>query len=168
MHVSRFIMTRCEDSLWYFCYGSNMASSTFIKKRQINPLRSEVAMIKDHVLSFSVLQMPYSEPAMAGIRRRTPNDDRNDVPHVIGVAYQLRKADWARIIATEGGGIAYTAAQMAATLIGIGHEPPIPVLVWTLVPTIPHSLERLPSARYMVRPTTAIKAQPACCRGFQL
>ncbi|KAK8931504.1 Gamma-glutamyl cyclotransferase gliK [Metarhizium anisopliae] len=145
-----------------------MASSTFIKKRQINPLRSEVAMIKDHVLSFSVLQMPYSEPAMAGIRRRTPNDDRNDVPHVIGVAYQLRKADWARIIATEGGGIAYTAAQMAATLIGIGHEPPIPVLVWTLVPTIPHSLERLPSARYMVRPTTTIKAQPACCRGFQL
>jgi hypothetical protein len=158
--VSADNMDRRNVPLWYFCYGSNMAQSVFTKKRRINPLCTKVATIKDYVLAFNVLQMPYSEPGMAGIRRRTSDDDTKGTPSVVGVVYQLCESDLARVIATEGGGIAYTVIEVEAVLIE--DDSPHPILVWTLVPRMPHPVERLPSSRYMVGLTSRYKATHFC------
>lgn len=82
---------------WYFAYGANMASSVFVVKRKIQPLRTEVALIKSHSLCFNIKGVPYSEPALAGLRERTSQD----LP-VVGVAYFLTQDDFTRVVASEG------------------------------------------------------------------
>lgn len=84
---------------WYFAYGANMASTVFTSQRNIQPLDTKVARVESHVLAFNVLSMPYSEPAMAGIRQRQERDG-NGALH--GVAYLLSGADFARMVASEG------------------------------------------------------------------
>lgn len=82
---------------WYLAYGANMLESVFVARRKISPLRQEVASIKSHSLCFNILGVPYSEPALGGLRERGPQD----VP-VVGIAYFLSQDDFARVIASEG------------------------------------------------------------------
>ncbi|OKL56489.1 hypothetical protein UA08_08299 [Talaromyces atroroseus] len=127
---------------WYFGYGSNMVSDVFTKRRQIQPLKSEVAVIESHTLCFDVMGVPYTDPAMGGIRLATAQD----VP-VYGVAYLLSPDDMRRVIITEGGGIAYKTAVLTATL----QRDSTRISVITLIARhqIASSYERMPSERYM-------------------
>lgn len=148
---------------WYFAYGSNMLSDVFITRRKIKPLRSEVAVIKTHTLCYNIMGVPYTDPAMGGLR---PAEEQ-DLP-VYGVAYLLSSEDMKQMVVSEGcansgvhisqiawralteyrGGIAYKIELLLATLQSDGSE----VNVYTLTGRhiIPRSYERLPSARYMV------------------
>ena len=74
-----------------------MVADVFIKRRKIQPLRSEVAVIEDYTLCFDVMGVPYTEPAMGGIRLAQPDD----VP-VYGVAYLLTPDDMRRVVVSEG------------------------------------------------------------------
>lgn len=86
-----------EFPQWYFAYGSNMVSDVFTKRRKIQPLESEVAMIESHTLCFDVMGVPYTDPAMGGIRLA----NIQEIP-VYGVAYLLTPDDMRRVIVSEG------------------------------------------------------------------
>ncbi|QYT03381.1 Gamma-glutamylcyclotransferase [Trichoderma simmonsii] len=131
-----------DDIHWYFAYGSNMLEEVFVKRRKIQPRKYEIAAINTHTLCFNVMGVPYTDPAMGGIRLR----EEQEIP-VYGVAYQLTSEDMRRVILTEGGGIAYNTATLTATLQRDGSS----ISVTTLVARhqVDRSWERLPSRRYM-------------------
>ncbi|KZF23918.1 hypothetical protein L228DRAFT_266292 [Xylona heveae TC161] len=132
------------DASWYFAYGSNMVSDVFVTRRKISPVRSEVACIKSHTLCFNIMGIPYSDPAMAGIRAI---EDEKEDKAVYGVAYLLSQEDLHRVVLTEGGGIAYDTAVLDGSLERDGS----PIRVTTLIGrhAIELSYERLPSERYL-------------------
>ncbi|UKZ55825.1 hypothetical protein TrVGV298_009649 [Trichoderma virens] len=76
---------------WYFAYGSNMLEDVFVKRRKIQPQKYEVAAINTHTLCFNVMGVPYTDPAMGGIRLK----GEQETP-VYGVAYQLTSEDMQR------------------------------------------------------------------------
>ncbi|KAJ5212194.1 uncharacterized protein N7498_003840 [Penicillium cinerascens] len=131
-----------DNQKWYFAYGSNMLSDVFIRRRKIQPLRSEVAVIKTHTLCFNIMGVPYTDPAMGGLR---PAEEQ-DLP-VYGVAYLLSSEDMRQMIVSEGGGIAYKTELLSATLQSDGSEVNVNTLMGRHI--IPRSYERLPSGRYM-------------------
>jgi hypothetical protein len=59
------------------------------------------------------LGVPYSEPAFAGLQPLV-----GECQPVHGVAYKIFNKDFVRIIATEGGGVAYTTLTANAVFIG--------------------------------------------------
>ncbi|RFU32844.1 hypothetical protein B7463_g3506, partial [Scytalidium lignicola] len=131
-----------DNPQWYFAYGSNMLSDVFVTRRKIQPLKFDIAAIQTHTLCFNVMGVPYTDPAMGGIRLIEPRD----VP-LYGIAYLLTPEDMRRVIITEGGGIAYKTETLMATLQNKG----LTVMVTTLVGRhrISRDWERLPSKRYM-------------------
>ena len=86
-----------DNQKWYFAYGSNMLSDVFITRRKIQPLRSEVAVVKTHTLCFNIMGVPYTDPAMGGLRPA----EQQDLP-VYGVAYLLSSNDMKQMIVSEG------------------------------------------------------------------
>ncbi|KAJ6101991.1 hypothetical protein N7486_004418 [Penicillium sp. IBT 16267x] len=86
-----------DNRQWYFAYGSNMVSDVFITRRKIQPIKSEVAMIEAHTLCFNIMGVPYTDPAMGGLRLA----EAHDLP-VYGVAYLLTSEDMRRVIICEG------------------------------------------------------------------
>jgi hypothetical protein len=89
-----------DDPHWYFAYGSNILSDVFVNRRKIQPLRCEVATIQTHTLCFNVMGVPYTDPAMGGLRL-IEGQDLQDLP-VYGIAYLLTPKDMRRVIITEG------------------------------------------------------------------
>jgi hypothetical protein len=89
-------MAEAEDPqhVWYFAYGSNMASSVLVRRRGVRPLSSERARLADHRLVFDLRGIPAVEPGFASIAP-SPGD------HVHGVLYRLTRADLARVDASE-------------------------------------------------------------------
>ncbi|OCK94727.1 uncharacterized protein K441DRAFT_610765 [Cenococcum geophilum 1.58] len=136
-----------ESGHWYFAYGSNMSASVFTTRRKIEPLQTEVACIKSHTLCFNIMGVPYSDPGMGGLRKIEDGEESAGIGPVFGVAYLLSRDNFGRVIASEGGGIAYKVVRLAATFQKDGSVVP----VYTLVGRheIDSSYERLPSARYM-------------------
>ncbi|KAH8172385.1 hypothetical protein LIA77_06640 [Sarocladium implicatum] len=159
-----------QDPVWYFAYGSNMAPSV-IARRGIKPLAARCAQIKTHVLVFDVFGVPYSEPAMAGIRLRPTG---HIGPAVCGVAYLLSGLDYARLKKSEGAGTGYRDVILEAEIMDSGRSfdqsqdwesrPPIDAAaalaaanapkdgslrVVTLMARYPFEPPRLPSRRYM-------------------
>ncbi|KAF5539132.1 membrane dipeptidase [Fusarium mexicanum] len=140
------------DMVWYFAYGSNMASTT-LKKRQLSPKDSRPVFVSTHVLCFDVFGVPYKEPAMAGIRERTPVDDAKATPPVHGMAYLLSREEYHRLIVSEGAGVAYVEMELIARTCSTGFTgraatcEEIPVR--TLMARFPFRPEALPSIRYM-------------------
>jgi hypothetical protein len=153
-------------SQWYFAYGSNLCASVFLQRRGINPLDSKVVRIDNHSLCFNVLFLPYSDPAMAGLRVRKWDEPRLDMP-VHGVAYLLKKHDFVKMIVSEGyvlkpnerytisnaddsAGVAYKILNVNAVELTNGSN----LAVTTLVARREFAFqeERQPSERYMVRP----------------
>ncbi|KAL4949381.1 hypothetical protein BDW69DRAFT_188379 [Aspergillus filifer] len=132
-----------ESPQWYFAYGSNMGANVFQKRRKINPLTAEAAVIATHTLCFNVMGVPYTDPAMGGIRLAKAGD----VP-VHGVAYLLTPDDMRRVIVSEGGGIAYTTGFLTATLQKDSSKVTVTALLARHHISIEH--ERLPSERYLV------------------
>ncbi|KAF5591253.1 microsomal dipeptidase precursor [Fusarium subglutinans] len=140
------------DMVWYFAYGSNMASTT-LKKRRLSPKDSRPVFVSTHVLCFDVFGVPYKEPAMAGIRERTPVDDTKATPPVHGMAYLLSRDEYHRLIVSEGAGVAYVEMELIARTCSTGFTgraatcEEIPVR--TLMARFPFRPEALPSIRYM-------------------
>ena len=152
---------RNPEGVWYFAYGSNMAS-TVMNRRGVTPLRAHNAIGPSHVLVFDVFGVPYSEPAMAGIARR-PYD--SDSPPVHGVAYLLAETDYTRILVSEGAGVGYREVGIQLRLLPLAAGPATephgdgPMIeARTLMARFPFQPNALPSARYLVGVT------PGRCR----
>lgn len=172
-----------DEPVWYFAYGSNMAPSV-VARRGLKPLAVRCAQIKTHVLVFDVFGVPYSEPAMAGIRPRPPG---HTGPAVCGVAYLLSGADYARLKVSEGAGTGYRDVVLEAEIMATdrfsdqekgdwdsrsdggataaANAPKNDSLrVLTLMARYPFDPPRLPSRRYMVRKLFSILVRSATGR----
>ncbi|KAF2729069.1 hypothetical protein EJ04DRAFT_516215, partial [Polyplosphaeria fusca] len=94
-------------TLWYFAYGSNMSSAKFTGSRGIVPLKSKLVRIPGWVLTMEIPGVPYAEPSFSAIRRREDSEAEQGQPDVAGVAYLITLAQYQKVVASEGGGIAY-------------------------------------------------------------
>ncbi|KAF2501661.1 hypothetical protein BU16DRAFT_431542, partial [Lophium mytilinum] len=132
---------------WYFAYGSNMSATVFKTTRKIQPLETKVACIKSHTLCFNIPGVPYTEPGMGGIRVVKADEKDAGFGPVYGVAYLLSDDEFGRVIASEGGGIAYKVTKAVATF----EEDNATATVYTLTGRhdLDASYDRLPSDRYM-------------------
>jgi hypothetical protein len=100
----------------YLGYGSNLAASTFKGSRGIKPLSAVNVLCPELKLTFDLPGMPYSEPCFANTALRDPEEDTEAASQkseltwtkgLVGVVYEVTPADYAHIIATEGGGASY-------------------------------------------------------------
>ncbi|KAL8995870.1 MAG: hypothetical protein Q9169_004478 [Polycauliona sp. 2 TL-2023] len=119
-----------QKTYLYLAYGSNLAAATFQGVRGIKPLAALNVVVPSLVLTFDLAGFPYSEPCFANTAYRSEppsppytntNDDSEKSPllppqshtdptwpkGLIGVVYEVTPADFAHIIATEGGGASY-------------------------------------------------------------
>ncbi|PNS17657.1 hypothetical protein CAC42_3052 [Sphaceloma murrayae] len=116
------------DTVLYLAYGSNLCDETFLGKRGIRPLSSINVVVPDLRLTFDLPGLPYTEPCFAnsatrshkgttltsyGARTAQVEQHHNDyhkdrwTKGLVGVVYEVTKADYRTIIATEGGGASY-------------------------------------------------------------
>jgi hypothetical protein len=95
----------------YLAYGSNLCNETFRGVRGIRPLSQVNVLVPSLRLTFDLPGIPYKEPCFANTALRTPDaqDYHKNRWHkgLVGVVYEVTLADYAHIIATEGGGSAY-------------------------------------------------------------
>jgi hypothetical protein len=113
--VRRNCATTSKDTVLYLAYGSNLCAETFKGARGIKPLSQLNVLVPELELTFDLPGIPYTEPCFANTRYRTqstPADSKDyhkDRWHkgLVGVVYEVTKADYATIIATEGGGSGY-------------------------------------------------------------
>ncbi|KXJ85041.1 hypothetical protein Micbo1qcDRAFT_169712 [Microdochium bolleyi] len=140
-------MSTAAKGEWYFAYGANMDEAVFVKRRQIKPLDAATARIDNYALCFNVAGVPYDDPGQGGVRKLTPSESGPDFEKhcVHGVAYLLGPGELARVVASEGGGIAYQLLHVEATLLKDGSK----ISVATLISRHNHRHERLPSKRYL-------------------
>jgi gliotoxin/aspirochlorine biosynthesis gamma-glutamylcyclotransferase len=97
--------------------------------------------------------LPYVEPAFASIEPMSAVHLDEKEQEVQGVAYLITRAQYAKVVASEGGDIAYTRAKLRAKplekdgvqLVG-GKE----FVVFTLINAIYKAHPGRPSRRYMV------------------
>lgn len=119
--------TNSTETVLYLAYGSNLSVETFRGKRGIHPISQINVLVPQLVATFDLPGVPYSEPCFANTRYIQPEVDAETgtsekhelLPHsldhhkdrwhkgLVGVVYEVTKADYARIIATEGGGAGY-------------------------------------------------------------
>ncbi|KAI9827612.1 MAG: hypothetical protein M1826_006274 [Phylliscum demangeonii] len=116
------------DTVLYLAYGSNLCAETFRGKRGIRPLAELNVVVPELRLTFDLPGLPYVEPCFANVDYRTPPPEREEgradeplLQHdrparfhkdrwtkgLVGVVYEVTMKDYAHIIATEGGGMAY-------------------------------------------------------------
>lgn len=102
----------------YLAYGSNLCNETFRGVRGIKPLSQVNVLVPSLRLTFDLAGIPYAEPCFANSARRIPDAPPSNPgePHyhkdrwqkgLVGVVYEVTLADYAHIIATEGGGASY-------------------------------------------------------------
>ncbi|OJI86878.1 hypothetical protein ASPTUDRAFT_27874 [Aspergillus tubingensis CBS 134.48] len=121
-----------DETVLYLAYGSNLCSETFLGRRGIKPLSQINVVVPDLWLTFDLPGIPYLEPCFAATRLRKPpaqekdnaldgnatteeasrllhkdDPDYNPSMPLVGVVYEVTLTDYARIIATEGGGRGY-------------------------------------------------------------
>lgn len=109
-----------KDTVLYLGYGSNLCAETFQGKRAIKPLSQVNVVVPALSLTFDLPGLPYTEPCFANVRYRdasSPEDEmaggggsyHKDRWHkgLVGVVYEVTRADYINIIATEGGGAGY-------------------------------------------------------------
>ncbi|KAL2868747.1 uncharacterized protein BJX67DRAFT_379696 [Aspergillus lucknowensis] len=124
-----------QKTVFYLAYGSNLAAKTFLGMRGIKPLSQLNVVVPELRLTFDLPGLPYLEPCFAGTHFRstsakgaksnlsngattwekhlllqdpdkTLDQHRYNGP-LIGVVYEVTLHDYAKIIATEGGGRGY-------------------------------------------------------------
>ena len=142
-----FSPVRVSTDVWYFAYGSNMSSQKFTGSRGIKPLKRARVRLPGWMMTMSIPGVPYSEPAFSAVQER-----EGQAPDVIGVAYLLTAAQYDHVIASEGGGIAYSDKLINAEPLTVQDElqtGPQPV-VHTLCAAMERRPPARPSDRYMV------------------
>ncbi|KJX95713.1 gliotoxin biosynthesis protein GliK [Zymoseptoria brevis] len=140
--------------IWYFAYGSNMKTSV-MTSRGLGALEHIPVRAPSYMLTFDIYGIPYSEPSMASIcQYRRGGGDGNGgqdaaytcPPDVHGVAYRLNAEGYARLIASEGGGVGYRELQILG--VPVGSESTF-IQMWTLVALHPKRPNAAPSLRYL-------------------
>jgi hypothetical protein len=109
--------TEAKDTVLYLGYGSNLCAETFQGKRNIRPLSQVNVVVPALSLTFDLPGLPYTEPCFGNVRYRDTSaaidvareDYHKDHWHkgLVGVVYEVTRADYINIIATEGGGSGY-------------------------------------------------------------
>ena len=130
-------MTQNAGIVWYFAYGSNLATSTFVGRRGITPLAAHAAWLDDLALCFD---LPVG-PGERGVANLAP------APGVRtwGVIYQITADDAARLDRTEGVDRGY---YYRAPVTAYRAAPADPLAAFTY--RSPHGVAgRKPSARYL-------------------
>lgn len=100
------------DTVLYLAYGSNMCAQTFLGMRKIKPLSQTNVYVPSLRLTFNLPGIAYMEPCFANVDYRE-TDKPSEHPEerwdgcVVGVVYEVTKADWRNIMRTEGGGSSY-------------------------------------------------------------
>lgn len=116
----------CHDSpsptIFYLAYGSNLSAETFQGRRGIRPITQLNVLVPALDLTFDLAGVPYAEPCFANTKYRSQEPAAADhekyplLPRyhklrwhkgLVGVVYEVTREDFARIIATEGGGASY-------------------------------------------------------------
>jgi hypothetical protein len=137
-------------AVWYFAYGSNMSRSKFTDSRGIRPLKTACARIPGWMLTTEIPGTPYLEPAYTSIRPITGTDMKPR--EVLGLAYLITAEQYIRLVASEGGGIAY--ADLAVVAVPVTPEDEAitgsQFIVRTLSTIIRRDPQASPSERYMV------------------
>lgn len=132
-----------EETILYLAYGSNLCRETFRERRGIRPVSQINVVVPQLVMTFDLPGLPYTEPCFSNTRYRqapapedsdgTAGKDRYHKQRwhkgLIGVVYEVTLADYAHIIATEGGGAAYK--DVLVDCYALPDDPSL------LVPTIP-------------------------------
>jgi gliotoxin/aspirochlorine biosynthesis gamma-glutamylcyclotransferase len=160
-------------NIWYLAYGSNLSSSKFVKDRGIIPLDSCIVRLPGFGLTMNTAGLPYREPSFANIRPlyRDPTGKSNTgtAKHgdqlkvrsrftLLGTSYLVTPEQYQRILATEGGGIAYREIEVTIEPIrstakqGLNKEdgPQCKQVARTLISVITRHPVPRPSHRYMV------------------
>ena len=83
-----------EPTLWYFAYGSNLDTGTFLGRRRMRPLETRVGVLAGFELRFD---LPVG-PGERGVANVAPLEESS----VWGVAYRLTHAEAERLDGTEG------------------------------------------------------------------
>ncbi|MCJ1396467.1 hypothetical protein MMC18_009357 [Xylographa bjoerkii] len=115
-----------EPTVLYLAYGSNLCAETFQGRRGIRPLAATNVVVPTLTMTFDLPGVPYAEPCFANTAYRDarpppytahpplPNHHHHHHHHhpawphgLVGVVYEVTRADYAHIIATEGGGAGY-------------------------------------------------------------
>ncbi|KAK2879429.1 hypothetical protein FQN49_000889 [Arthroderma sp. PD_2] len=113
-----------KKTILYLAYGSNMCAQTFRKSRRVTPLSQANVYVPNLCLTFDLPGIAYLEPCFAATQYRDqktgmpiyPGNPSQQAPiskedrwlkPLVGVVYEVTLKDYARIIATEGGGSAY-------------------------------------------------------------
>ncbi|KAF2671421.1 hypothetical protein BT63DRAFT_363959, partial [Microthyrium microscopicum] len=81
----------------YLAYGSNLCAATFQGSRSIRPLSAVPVRVPDLTLTFTLPGIPYVEPCFANVVRRGSASKE-----LVGVVYEISRADYEHVIATEG------------------------------------------------------------------
>ena len=125
-----------SKTILYLAYGSNLSAETFLGKRGIRPISQVNVVVPELVMTFDLAGIPYVEPCFANTAYRSSKASILDSPSItdsektplltsnqtpksispcwhywpkglVGVVYEVTPADFAHIIATEGGGSSY-------------------------------------------------------------
>ncbi|KAL2815627.1 hypothetical protein BDW59DRAFT_153730 [Aspergillus cavernicola] len=120
-----------QETVLYLAYGSNLASATFLGARGIKPLSQLNVIVPELRLTFDLPGVPYIEPCFAGTHFRNTGANKENtaaddfttsenyplllqdqdqdryIGPLVGVVYEVTLRDYAKIIATEGGGGGY-------------------------------------------------------------
>ena len=117
------------DTVFYLAYGSNMSAAAFRGRRGIRPISATNVIVPDLRLTFGLPGIAYLEPCFANVHLSSPDagdndgDDNNDddddndgwwTGGLIGIVYEVTREDYAKIIATEGGGAGYQVVYVRA------------------------------------------------------
>jgi hypothetical protein len=130
-----------KQTVLYLAYGSNLCRETFQGKRGIKPVSQVNVVVPQLVMTFDLPGLPYTEPCFANTRyRRMPAAENStedaegegyhkDLWHkgLVGVVYEVTLADYAHIIATEGGGASYE--DVLVDCYALPDDPSVPVPV---------------------------------------
>jgi hypothetical protein len=149
------------SSVLYLAYGSNLCAETFLGARGIRPLSQVNVSAPTLRLVFDLPGMPYREPCFANTAPRKlpkspiPNPDLPFEPPrhptrgldnhttatttipawnkgLIGVVYEVTPEDYAKIVATEGGGSSYADIIVPCLplppSVSVPEKPPLPEL----------------------------------------
>jgi hypothetical protein len=132
-----------DATVLYLAYGSNLSAETFRGKRGIQPLSQINVLVPELTLTFNLRGVPYSEPCFGNTRYREPepstlSEKTPASPHpsdyhknrwhkgLVGVVYEVTLADFAHIIATEGGGASYQDVLVSCFALSSDPKEPVP------------------------------------------
>lgn len=128
-----------KKTVLYLAYGSNLCHQTFRERRGIRPVSQINVVVPQLVMTFSLPGFPYTEPCFANTadrqmqgdeyRAMTAEKERYDKEAwgkgLVGVVYEVTMADYAHIIATEGGGGSYQ--DVLVDCYSLSNDPSTPV-----------------------------------------